>query len=78
MWAADRLCLAAVPLVPEVRLYLADDVVELWEYLETGAGTVLEPPFFPLSISKTLDSLTSTPTTECPRLARHAEHTDPT
>jgi len=46
MWAADRLCLAAVPLVPEVRLYLADDVVELWEYLETGAGTVLEPPFW--------------------------------
>jgi predicted nicotinamide N-methyase len=32
--------------VPEVVLYLGDDVIALWEYTEKEAGTPLAPPFW--------------------------------
>ena len=35
-----------VPFVPEVLLYQADEVVELWEATETGAGGEQPPPFW--------------------------------
>ncbi|MET7424922.1 50S ribosomal protein L11 methyltransferase [Dactylosporangium sp. NPDC005555] len=39
--------LAPVPLVPEVRLRLADEAIELWQYTEKFAGGVqLPPPFW--------------------------------
>jgi predicted nicotinamide N-methyase len=42
----DRLRLAAVPLVPEVRLHLAEDAIVLWARLEAAAGTPQNPPFW--------------------------------
>src|SRR5687768_5626874 len=39
--------LTEVPLVPEVRLRLADEAIELWQYTEKFAGGVqLPPPFW--------------------------------
>jgi predicted nicotinamide N-methyase len=39
--------LVPVPLVPEVRLRLADEAIELWQYTEKFAGGVqLPPPFW--------------------------------
>jgi predicted nicotinamide N-methyase len=38
--------LAAVPFVPEVRLHLANDAIELWEQTEEAAGDQLPPPFW--------------------------------
>ena len=39
--------LAPVPLVPEVRLQLADEAIELWQYTEKFSGGVqLPPPFW--------------------------------
>ena len=39
--------LVPVPLVPEVRLQLADEAIELWQYTEKFAGGVqLPPPFW--------------------------------
>ncbi|MEV6373633.1 class I SAM-dependent methyltransferase [Micromonospora musae] len=42
----DRLRLAPVPLVPEVRLLMAEDAIVLWARLEAAAGHVLPPPFW--------------------------------
>ncbi|WP_319464154.1 class I SAM-dependent methyltransferase [Micromonospora sp. RTP1Z1] len=42
----DRLRLAPVPLVPEVRLVMAEDAIVLWARLEAEAGHVLPPPFW--------------------------------
>ena len=42
----DRLRLATVPLVPEVRLVMAEDAIVLWARLEAEAGHVLPPPFW--------------------------------
>jgi predicted nicotinamide N-methyase len=42
----DRLRVAPVPLVPEIRLHLAEDPVVWWARLEAEAGNVLEPPFW--------------------------------
>jgi predicted nicotinamide N-methyase len=36
----------AVPLVPEVRLLLAEDAILLWARLEAGVGQPLPPPFW--------------------------------
>jgi predicted nicotinamide N-methyase len=44
--AMDRLRLTPVPLVPEVRLLLAEDSVVLWARLEADAGRALPPPFW--------------------------------
>src|SRR3954468_3226265 len=39
--------LARPPLVPEVHLHVADDVVALWEAMETeGGGAGQDPPFW--------------------------------
>ena len=38
--------LTAVPFVPEVRLHLADDAIELWERTEEEVGGQLPPPFW--------------------------------
>jgi predicted nicotinamide N-methyase len=39
--------LTEVPLVPEVRLQLADEAIELWQYTEKFSGGVrLPPPFW--------------------------------
>jgi predicted nicotinamide N-methyase len=39
--------LAPVPHVPEIRLYCADEAIELWERTESAAGrTGLAPPFW--------------------------------
>jgi predicted nicotinamide N-methyase len=38
--------LAAVPFVPEVRLHLADDAIELWERTEEETGGQQPPPFW--------------------------------
>ena len=39
--------LARPPLVPEVQLHVADDVVGLWEAMETeGGGAGQDPPFW--------------------------------
>jgi predicted nicotinamide N-methyase len=38
--------LVPVPFVPEVRLHLADDAIELWERTEEAAGDQLPPPFW--------------------------------
>lgn len=39
--------LSPVPLVPEVRLQLADEAIELWQYTEKFCGGVrLPPPFW--------------------------------
>lgn len=42
----DRLRLIPAPLVPEVRLLLAEDPVLLWARLEAEARQVLPPPFW--------------------------------
>lgn len=42
----DRLCLVEAPLVPEVRLHLAQDAVVWWARMEAEAGTVLAAPFW--------------------------------
>ncbi|WP_436970556.1 class I SAM-dependent methyltransferase [Micromonospora avicenniae] len=42
----DRLRLAPVSLVPEVRLVMAEDAILLWARLEAEAGRVLPPPFW--------------------------------
>lgn len=42
----DRLRLSPAPLVPEVRLLLAEDAIVLWARLEAEAGHVLPPPFW--------------------------------
>jgi predicted nicotinamide N-methyase len=42
----DELCLAEVPFVPEVRLYLAEDAIVLWARMEAAAGQALPPPFW--------------------------------
>ncbi len=42
----DRLGLVEVPLVPEVRLYLAQDPVVWWARMEAEAGKVLTAPFW--------------------------------
>jgi predicted nicotinamide N-methyase len=42
----DRLRLLPAPLVPEVRLLLAEDAILLWARLEAEAGHVLPPPFW--------------------------------
>lgn len=42
----DRLRLAPVPLVPEVRLVMAEDAIVLWARLEAEAGHVLPPPYW--------------------------------
>lgn len=38
--------LTAVPLVPEIRLHLAQDVMSLWERTEDRAGAGQPPPFW--------------------------------
>ncbi|MFI5907753.1 class I SAM-dependent methyltransferase [Dactylosporangium sp. NPDC051541] len=38
--------LTPVPLVPEVRLHLADEAIELWERTETDQGATMPPPFW--------------------------------
>src|SRR6185312_15830433 len=39
--------LGTAPLVPEIRLHLASDAIELWEQTEQGAGPAqLPPPFW--------------------------------
>ncbi len=42
----DRLRIFRVPMVPEVRLYLAEDAVVWWARMEAEAGTVLTAPFW--------------------------------
>lgn len=42
----DGLRLVAVPFVPEIRLYLADDAIVLRARLEARAGRSLPPPFW--------------------------------
>jgi predicted nicotinamide N-methyase len=42
----DGLRLASAPLVPEVRLFLAEDPTILWARLEAGAGHRLPAPFW--------------------------------
>lgn len=42
----DGLHLLSVPLVPEVRLYLAEDSIVWWARMEAEAGTVLDAPFW--------------------------------
>lgn len=42
----DRLRLTPVPLVPEVRLVLAEDAIVLWARLEAAAGHVLPAPYW--------------------------------
>lgn len=42
----DRLRLRRVPLVPEVRLFVAQDATVLWARLEAEAGQTLAPPFW--------------------------------
>jgi predicted nicotinamide N-methyase len=38
--------LVSVPFVPEVRLHLATDAIELWEQTEAATGDQLPPPFW--------------------------------
>jgi predicted nicotinamide N-methyase len=38
--------LSVPPLVPEIRLHLADGAIALWECTERAAGTELPPPFW--------------------------------
>jgi predicted nicotinamide N-methyase len=42
----DRLRLVEVPLVPEVRLYLAEDAIVWWARMEAEAGVSLAAPFW--------------------------------
>jgi predicted nicotinamide N-methyase len=43
---ADQLHLVEVPLVPEVRLYLAEDAIVWWARMEAEAGAALAAPFW--------------------------------
>lgn len=43
---SDELRLAPVPLVPEVRLLLAEDAIVLWARLEAEAGHLLPAPYW--------------------------------
>lgn len=45
-WRPDGLRQAGAPLVPEVRLLLAEDPTLLWARLEAGARRRLPPPFW--------------------------------
>jgi predicted nicotinamide N-methyase len=42
----DRLRLVPAPLVPEVRLHLAEDAIVWWARMEAEVGTVLTAPFW--------------------------------
>lgn len=42
----DQLRLVRVPLVPEVRLHLAEDAIVWWARMEAEAGAVLTAPFW--------------------------------
>ena len=42
----DRLRLVEAPLVPEVRLHLAEDAILWWARMEAEAGRSLDPPFW--------------------------------
>src|SRR2546421_827717 len=42
----DRLCLVEAPLVPEVRLHLAQDAIVWWARMEAEVGRVLTAPFW--------------------------------
>lgn len=42
----DALKMSAVPMVPEVHLFLAEDSVLLWARLEAEAGTSLQAPYW--------------------------------
>src|SRR5687767_3221149 len=42
----DGLRVVRVPLVPEVRLHLAEDAIVWWAKMEAKAGAVLAPPFW--------------------------------
>lgn len=42
----DQLRLAQVPLVPQLRMFLADDAIVLWARLEAEAGQPLAAPFW--------------------------------
>jgi predicted nicotinamide N-methyase len=42
----DRLCLVDAPMVPEVRLHLAQDAIVWWARMEADVGTVLDAPFW--------------------------------
>jgi predicted nicotinamide N-methyase len=42
----DRLRLSQVPLVPEVRLFVAEDATVLWARLEAEAGQTMAAPFW--------------------------------
>jgi predicted nicotinamide N-methyase len=42
----DRLRLVEAPLVPEVRLHLAQDAIVWWARMEAEVGTALTPPFW--------------------------------
>lgn len=42
----DRLALTVVPLVPEVRLYLARDAIVWWARMEADAGRRLDAPYW--------------------------------
>jgi predicted nicotinamide N-methyase len=42
----DRLRLVEAPLVPEVRLHLAEDAIVWWARMEAEAGAVLAAPFW--------------------------------
>jgi predicted nicotinamide N-methyase len=42
----DGLRLVSAPLVPEVRLYLAEDSIVWWARMEAEAGTALSAPFW--------------------------------
>ncbi|GLI02367.1 class I SAM-dependent methyltransferase [Phytohabitans aurantiacus] len=42
----DQLALSPVPLVPEMRLFLAEDAIVLWARLEAAAGVSLPAPYW--------------------------------
>ncbi|SDZ10190.1 Predicted nicotinamide N-methyase [Micromonospora pattaloongensis] len=42
----DRLRLLAVPFVPEIRLYLAEDAIVWWARMEAEARDALPPPYW--------------------------------
>ncbi len=45
-WGLDRLRLVETPLVPEVRLHLAEDAIVWWARMEAQTGGVLTAPFW--------------------------------
>lgn len=42
----DQLAWSSVPLVPEMRLFLAEDAIVLWARLEAAAGATLPAPYW--------------------------------